>query len=168
MKTLPLVTLLLPPAVICFALAPPSPFHGFGAAVEAQALPDKLPDAPGKPVVVGVCTSCHDSGLITDAPRTVAGWEDMLYAMKDFGAMATEAEWKTISDYLVTNLALLEVNKAEAAHVQLVFGVSDTVAGEVVAYREKQGGFKTVDDLKKAPGLDAAKVDSLKERLLFK
>jgi competence protein ComEA len=161
MKMLRLVTLLLPPAVICFSLAT-------ARAVEAQAAPEKLPDAPGKATVVGVCTSCHDSNLITDAPRTVAGWEDMLYAMKDFGAMATEAEWKTISDYLVTNLALLEVNKAEAAHVQLVFGVSDMVAADVVAYRDKEGGFKTIDDLKKAPGLDAGKIDALMERLIFK
>ena len=82
--------------------------------------------------------------------------------------MATEAEWKTVSDYLVTNLALLEVNKAEAAHVQLVFGVTETVAADVVAYRDQQGGFKTIDDLKKAPGLEAAKIDALKGRLLFR
>jgi len=170
MRMFRLVTLLLPPAAICFALAtaPPSPFHGFGAAVAAQTPPDKLPEAPGKTVVVRVCTSCHDSSIMTDAPRTVAGWDDMMYLMKDFGATATEEEWKTVFDYVVTHLALLEVNKATAAHLQLVFGVSDTVAADVVAYRDKQGGFKTIDDLKKAPGLDAAKIESLKERLLVK
>jgi competence protein ComEA len=159
-KMLRLATLLLPPALFCFAFAT-------AGSVAAQA-PKDLPDAPGKPVVVGVCTSCHDAALIIDPPRTVAGWEDTLYAMKDFGAMATDEEWKTISDYLVANLALLDVNKAEAPHVQLVFGVSDTVAADVVAYRDKQGGFKTIDDLKKAPGLDAAKIEAVKERLLFK
>lgn len=156
-----LATLLLFTLAICFA-------HTAARAVEAQAPPDKLPDAPGKPVVVKVCTSCHDSAIITDAPRTVAGWEDMVYLMKDFGAMATEAEWKTVSDYLVTNLALLEVNKAAAEHVRLVFDVSDAVASDVVAFRDKEGGFTTIDDLKKAPGLEAAKVDARKDRLVFK
>ena len=161
MKTLRLVTLLLPVAVICFAFSTAN-------AVGAQAPSDKLPDAPGKPVVVTLCTSCHDSSLMTDAPRTIEGWVDVMYLMKDFGATMTEEQWKTVTDYLVTHLALVEVNKAEAAHVQLVFGVNDAVAKEVVAYRDKQGGFKTIDDLKKAPGLDAAKIDALKERLLFK
>lgn len=161
MKTLRLVTLLLPAAVICFALS-------LTHAAEAQGPADKLPEAPGKPTVVGVCTSCHGGDVITDGPRTVDGWVDTVYAMKDFGAMATEAEWKTITDYLVTNLALLEVNKAEASHFELVFGVSEMAAKEVVAYRDTQGGFKTIDDLKKAPGLDAAKIDALKERLLFR
>jgi hypothetical protein len=36
------------------------------------------------------------------------------------------------------------------------------------AYRDQQGGLKTIDDLKKAPGLDAAKIDALKDRLLFR
>ena len=161
MKTLRLVTLLLPVAMICFALST-------AKAVGAQAGTDKLPDAPGKPVVVKVCTNCHDSSLMTDAPRTIEGWVDVMYLMKDFGAMLTEAESKTVLDYLVTNLALVELNKAEAAHLQLVFGVDEMAAKDVVAYRDKQGGFKTIDDLKKAPGLDAAKIDALKERLLFK
>ncbi len=161
MKLLGLVTLLLPSALICFVLAA-------AHSVSAQSSPDKLPEAPGKQVFVAVCTSCHDASLMTDSPRTIEGWVDVVYLMKDFGAMATEAEWKTVTDYMVTNLALLEVNKAEAAHVQLVFGVSEAAAKDVVAYRDKQGGFKTIEDLKKAPGLDAAKIDGLKERLIFK
>jgi competence protein ComEA len=159
MKTLGVLTLLLPAIAICFALST-------ARAVEAQA--DKLPEAPGKATVVAVCTSCHGSEVMTDAPRTVAGWVDVMFLMKDFGAMATEAEWKTVTDYVVANLALLEVNKAEAAHMQLVFGLSEAAAKDVIAYRDKQGGFKTIDDLKNAPGVDAAKIDALKERLLFR
>ena len=170
MKMRRFATLFLTPAVICFGLATAvsSPMDGSGAARAAQAPPDKLPEAPGKSVVVMVCTSCHDSSIMTDAPRTVESWVDVMYLMKDFGATLTDEQSKTVTDYLVTNLALLEVNKAEAAHMTLVFGVSDTVAADVVAYRDKQGGFKTIDDLKKAPGLDAAKIESLKERLLVK
>ena len=161
MKKLRLVTLLLPITLICFAFST-------AKAVGAQAGADKLPDAPGKPVVVAICTSCHDSSLMTDGPRTIEGWVDVIYLMKDFGATATEEQWKTVSDYLVTNLALVDVNKAAAADMQLVFGVDETAAKDVVAYRDKQSGFKTIDDLKKAPGLDAAKIDALKDRLLFK
>ena len=161
MKTSRIVTILLASLLICFVLST-------SRSVTAAAQADKLPEAPGKPVVVKVCTSCHDSSIMTDAPRTIDGWVDVMYLMKDFGAMLTEAETKTVTDYLVTNLALVEMNKAEAAHLQLVFGIDEAAAKDVVAYRDKQGGFKTIDDLKKAPGLDAAKIDGLKERLIFK
>jgi competence protein ComEA len=155
------VTVLFAFLPICFALS-----TSRSAVASAQA--DKLPEAPGKPVVITACTSCHDTSIMTDAPRTIAGWIDVMYLMKDFGAMLTEAESKTVTDYLVTNLALVELNKAEAGHLALVFGVTDAVAKDVIAYRDKQGGFKTIDDLKMAPGLDAARVDALKDRLLFR
>ena len=161
MKTPGVVTVLFASLLLGFVLST-------SRSVTLSAQADKLPEAPGKPVVVKACTSCHDSSVMTDAPRTIAGWVDVLYLMKDFGAVLTEAETKTVTDYLVTNLALVEMNKAEAVHLELVFGVTDAVAKEVVGYRDKQGGFKTIDDLKKAPGLDAAKVDALKDRLLFR
>ena len=161
MKTPRVVTVLFASLLTCFVVS-----TSRSATVEAQA--DKLPEAPGKAVLVKACTSCHDSSIITDGPRTIAGWVDVMYLMKDFGAVLTEAESKTVTDYLVTNLALVEMNKAEAGHLELVFGVTDAVAKDVIAYRDKQGGFKTMDDLKMAPGLDAARVDALKDRLLFR
>jgi DNA uptake protein ComE-like DNA-binding protein len=36
-----------------------------------------------------------------------------------------------------------------------------------VAHREKAGGFKTIDDLKQAPGLDATRVDAAQDRISF-
>jgi competence protein ComEA len=134
---------------------------------QAPVPPDGLPDAPGKAVLVGVCTACHGTDLIVDTPRTVPVWTDTLLLMKDLGAEASEENWKTIADYLTTHLAHLDVNKATAGEVALVFGVSEKIAEGVVAYRDKQGGFKTIDDLKKAPDLDARKIDALQPRLIF-
>ena len=37
----------------------------------------------------------------------------------------------------------------------------------IVQYREAKGNFKTIDDLKKVPGLDAVKIESKKDRLDF-
>jgi competence protein ComEA len=36
-----------------------------------------------------------------------------------------------------------------------------------VTYRQQNGSFKTLDDLKNVPGVDAAKVDARKARLSF-
>ena len=114
-----------------------------------------------------MCTVCHGTDLITDTSRTAPLWADTLLLMKDFGAEGSEEDWKTVSDYLMANLAHLDVNKATAVEIEKVFSVSQKVAEGVVAYRDKQGSFKTIDDLKKAPDLDASKIDALKPRLIF-
>ena len=129
--------------------------------------PDKLPDAPGKAVLTRMCTTCHGTDVIVDTPRTVPVWVDTVLLMKDFGAEGSDDDWKAVTDYLIVHLAHLEVNKATAGEIGQVFGVSEKIADGVAAYRDTQGGFKTIDDLKKAPDLDAAKVDALKARLIF-
>ena len=132
-----------------------------------QAPADKLPEAPGKAVLTKMCTSCHGTDVITDAPRTVPSWIDTVLSMKDFGAEGSDEDWKAVTDYIVVNLAHLQVNKSTAAEMAQVLRVSEKAGEEVVAYREKQGGFKTIADLKQAPGLDAALIDTLAPRLIF-
>ena len=44
---------------------------------------------------------------------------------------------------------------------------SARMADGLVTYRQQNGSFKTLDDLKKVPGLDAAKVDARKARVSF-
>ena len=39
-------------------------------------------------------------------------------------------------------------------------------AAAVVAYREKHGAFKSVDDLQKVPGLDFKKIASKRDRIV--
>jgi competence protein ComEA len=129
--------------------------------------PDKLPDAPGKAVLTRMCTTCHGTDVIVDPPRTVPVWVDTVLLMKDFGAEGSDDDWKAVTDYLIVHLAHLEVNKATAGEIGQVFGVSERIADGVVAYRDKQGGFKTIDDLKKAPDVDGAKIETLKPRLIF-
>ena len=139
--------------------------HAVQAATPPQA--DTLPEGAGKEVVARVCTACHGAEYITDTQRTIAAWRETIELMKGYGAMATDDEWKTISDYIIVTLAALNANKAPASDVAQFFSVDAKVAEGVVAYRDKQGGFKTIDDLKKAPGLDASKIDALQSRLIF-
>ena len=130
------------------------------------AQPAQLPEAPGKPVVERICLGCHGAEILFPE-RTVPVWRDTLELMKGFGAVATEEEWKTIHVYVLSNLASLNVNRAPAGDIAAVFLLDAEAAAGVVAHREKAGGFKTIDDLKKAPGLDAARVDAAKDRLSF-
>jgi competence protein ComEA len=126
-----------------------------------------LPEGEGRAVVETMCSTCHGLEYLAPSRRTVRNWLETIELMKSFGAEATDEQWKTITDYIVASLAYLNANKAGADEFARLFRIDDKAAEAVVAYREKQGGFKTIDDLKKAPGLDAAGVDGLTDRLIF-
>ena len=134
------------------------------APVAAQAA---LPEGDGRAVVEKICSSCHGLEYLVPSRRTVRNWLETIELMKSFGAEATDEQWMTITDYIVGNLAYLNANKAAADEFAMLFRVDAKTAEAVVAYRETQGGFKTIDDLKKAPGLDAARIDVLTDRLIF-
>jgi competence protein ComEA len=140
---------------------------GAATAIQSQSSDDALPDAPGKAVVSRVCTKCHGVENIAPSERTVPVWRDTFELMKGYGAEATDDEWQTIRDYIMTNIAYLSVNKATTEDLVVFFGIDEKTARGVVTYRDKQGAFKTVDDLKKVPEIEATKVDALQSRLIF-
>ncbi len=125
-----------------------------------------LPEGEGRAVVEKLCSTCHGLEYVAPSQRSVRNWLETIDLMKSFGAEATDEQWTTITGYIIGTLAVLNVNKGAAEEFGLLFGITETAAQGVVAYRDKQGGFKTIDDLKKAPGLDAARVDALEERLI--
>ena len=54
----------------------------------------------------------------------------------------------------------------EASYEQLrELGLSVTQAGRVLSYRERTGGFKSLDDLDQIPGFPRAFLDQLKGRV---
>ncbi|OFW05017.1 MAG: hypothetical protein A3I61_19090 [Acidobacteria bacterium RIFCSPLOWO2_02_FULL_68_18] len=147
------------------AALPLAAAHAAAPAGAAQVT--ELPDAPGKALVEQVCATCHGVDLLVPTTRTVTQWRDTIGAMKTAGAKASDEEWKTITGYIMGNLAYLNVNKATSEEMRLVLDISDTLAQAVVAHRDGQGGFKTLDDMKKVPELDSQRVDALAARLTF-
>jgi len=139
--------------------------HAAAAAAPAQAGP--LPDAPGKALAEQVCGTCHGLELLAPSTRTAAQWRDTLAVMKTSGASASDEEWKALTEYFMATLAYLNVNKATVEDVRLVFDIPEKLAQAVVAERDKQGGFKTIDDLEQIADLDQKKIEALKARLSF-
>lgn len=154
------------PAAFAVAILLDAAALGAGRAVSRQQPQvETLPDAPGKAVVEQVCATCHGVDLLVPSSRTAQQWRDTMGAMKTAGAKATDEDWKTIIDYIMGNVAFLNVNKASVDDVRLVFGVPEKVAQAIVAARDAQGGFKSIDDLKQIPDLDPKRVEGLKARL---
>ena len=61
----------------------------------------------------------------------------------------------------------IPINKATAKDRQTALQIPADVAEAIVAYRAEKGDFKTVDDVKKVPGLEAGKIDGRRFRVVF-
>ena len=82
--------------------------------------------------------------------------------------MTTDAEIETIVDYLARNFgSKVNVNKAAAEELAAVLELPRAGASAIVEYREKNGSFKSLDDLKRVPELDWKAIESKKDRLDF-
>jgi len=134
-------------AAVCFAIAQP---------VSAQVV---LPDGPGKDQMVKVCGVCHEPQRAASIRLTREGWEATIGDMIARGAKGSDEDFKAILDYLATNFLgeaskPLNVNTATSVELESVLLLLRKEAAAVIAYREKNGLFKNVDDLKKVPGID--------------
>jgi len=89
------------------------------------------------------------------------------------GATGTDDEFFEVVNYLSTNFSKtspvvkVNVNKATAKDLEGALRISDKQAAAIVHQRDEKGDFKSIDDLKKVPGIDASKIEANKNRLAF-
>jgi len=101
------------------------------------------------------------------------GWSGVIEDMIRRGTKATDEEFGEVADYLTEQfprskpLPKISVNKASAEELAHGLTISEEQAGAIVKHRETNGNFKSIEELKKVPGLDAAKVEARKSRLDF-
>lgn len=146
-------------------LIPAVPFLLFSFIQLAQA--QDLPAGKGKDVVEEVCGACHGADLVASRRATKQGWSYIVDDMVSRGATATNDQIAQINDYLTKNFGQVNVNKAPSAEIASVLEVTSAQADAIVKYRTDHGDFKTIDDLKKAPGLENAKLDTKKDRVVY-
>jgi len=127
----------------------------------------KFPEGPGKAALLKVCSDCHGPESAVGQLKTRQEWSKTLDEMAANGAEGTDEEWNQILEYLDRNFSLILVNKADAKQLAYTMDVPAEIAAAIVKYRDEQGRFATIEDLKKVPGLDAVKVDARKDRCVF-
>jgi competence protein ComEA len=141
-------------------------------AVSVVRLAAQLPDGPGKDALVKVCSTCHEPNRAASVRLTREGWEATVADMKWRGAKGTDEEFAAIVDYLSANFLgeaapKLNMNRATSIELESVLSLLRKEAAAVIAYRDKVGGFKSIDDLKKVPGVDFKKIEAGKDRIIF-
>lgn len=131
-----------------------------------------FPDGPGRSEMEKLCKNCHELARSVSKRQDRDGWLATMSKMAAFGMKGTEDEHKVIVEYLTQNfgadaLPLIKVNEASAIQLESALGLRRSQAAALIAHREKNGKFKSLADLKKIPGIEAAKFETKKDRLVF-
>jgi competence protein ComEA len=128
-------------------------------------LTQDLPDGPGKETVLKICRDCHELDIITAENRTKEAWQKTIAKMLDRGAEGTAEQFEAVVAYLTKHYGRINVNKAPAEEIADGLALAPKDAAAVVAYREKNGPYKTWQDLTKVDGLDTSKIEAKKDHI---
>jgi competence protein ComEA len=140
----------------------------FGSSASAQTT---LPDGPGKAELQKVCGICHQPDRAAAVRLTREGWEGVIGDMIARGARGTDEEFAAVLNYLSTNFLgeaarPLNINKATNIELESVAGLTRKEAAALIEWRQKTGVCKSLEDLKKAPGVDYKKIEERKDFLV--
>lgn len=132
----------------------------------------QLPEGPGRAEMEKMCKQCHEIARSISPRQDRAGWNTTMTKMVAFGMKSTEHDYALVLDYLAKNYPAEDVprvNVNTATPIELESGLSlrRSQAAALIAWREKNGGFKSLDDLKKVPNIDAEKIEAKKDRITF-
>lgn len=114
-----------------------------------------------------VCGACHAATMVSDL-KTEPEWVETVDHMIDLGAKGTRADFEAVLRYLARNQTKVNVNTATAEQLATVLDITADVAEAIVTWRSKNGRLKSLDDLKKVPSLDQAKLKARSPRLAIR
>jgi competence ComEA-like helix-hairpin-helix protein len=142
-----------------------------------------LPPGEGKAIVQQKCANCHALKVVTGKRASRQQWSTIVDQMISRGADVSDDEIDTLLDYLVKNFGpatgqtgaekghdrtgQVNVNTASASELAAALDLTVAESTSIVSYRERNGNFKEWRDLTKVPGIDAKKIESNKDRLVF-
>ena len=63
------------------------------------------------------------------------------------------------------NDGLVNINKADIKELTSLPGIGETRAGAIIEYRDANGPFKSIEDLKKVSGIGDASFEKLKDKI---
>jgi len=142
-----------------------------------------LPPGEGQAIVQQKCAGCHALKVITGKKASRQQWSTIVDQMITRGADVSDDDIDTLLDYLAKNFGPatgpagaekghdrtgpVNVNTASVSELAAALDLTAAESTSIVSYRERNGNFKEWRDLTKVPGVDAKKIESNKDRLVF-
>ena len=137
------------------------------AALATPALAQPAPPAgEGFAALKTVCGGCHTLALVTDRMRTGADWRRVFEKMVRLGLPGSDEDVYAAGRYVRDHLTAVDVNSAPASEIARVLGVSPAAA-EAIVVRRAQRQFGGLDDLASVPGVDRARLEERRLKILF-
>ena len=136
--------------------------------LSAQSNEQLLPDGPTKDKMLKLCVGCHELDLVVARRHTRTEWEGVIEDMIARGTKGTEQELDEVVDFLNRNLGKVNVNTATARQLEDGLKISEQDAQAIKSWREQHGNFKSFEEVRKVPGLDAAKIGDKHGWMSFK
>ena len=132
----------------------------------------QLPDGPGKQETQKLCTQCHELERALSPRQDRDAWQATVNKMMTLGLRASDDDIRLVTDYLAKSfpgepIPKLNVNTATAIQFESALSLKRSESALVIAYRLKNGNFKSLDDFKNIPGVPFAKFEAKKARLTF-
>ena len=133
----------------------------------AGGVQNSLPQGEGRDTVITICGDCHGPEVVASQRRTRVEWETLIEDMAARNGVAGDDEKKVILAYTLAHFGRVNINTAAADDIVQVVQLKPTEASAIVDYRQKSGEFKTLEDLRKVPGLDFSRIQERKDRIGF-
>jgi len=146
-------------------------FAVFLSLTASLAAAQALPDGPGKAELQKVCGVCHQAERSAAVRLTREGWEGVIGDMIARGARGSDEELTAVLDYLSKHFLgdaprPLNINRANNIELESVAGLTRKEAAALLKWRQETGFCKSLDELKKVPGLDYKKIEARKDFLV--
>ncbi len=131
-----------------------------------------LPEGPGRAATIRICGKCHSPERAASLHQRRSAWEDTIVKMVKLGAQGSDEELEAVLNYLSTHFATeipgpVEINKARAVDLEAGLLLRRSQATAIIDYRNKNGLFKSIDDLRNVPGVDFQAIELKKSRIVF-
>lgn len=159
--------------LLVFAAWPaPTVSAGQSAASDLANAHPEFPEGEGREAVMRLCVRCHSPNIILASGQTRLGWENTITKMVRMGATGDDDDFSDIADYLTKNfppsaVQKIFINMATDKQIAEILEIPLDDAKAIVAYRDKQQGFKSIEDMKLVPNVDVKKIDAKRDRLIF-
>lgn len=103
---------------------------------------------------------------VEDGEQIVVASTDALASAGEAGGMpGVQADTATAPQASAASESKVNINTASEAELQTITGIGPSKAAKIIAYRESNGMFKTVDDLINVSGIGQKTLESIRDQV---
>lgn len=106
----------------------------------------------------GGITDGADISSVNRAEEVTDGQKIVIYSKEDISQEGEASE-----SYAQTAEDKVNINKADSSKLQTVPGIGPATAQKIIEYREKNGRFSSIDDLKNVSGIGDKTLENMRE-----